>query len=107
MTSAELRRIVEARSWPKTWFARGQHLSRRPDNTGMGGSLHTNHIGVMADRDDATAVATLANHADALVALVEAVERWARGLPEDGATLEVDDQLAAALAAVHAVRSTP
>lgn len=36
MTSAlkKLRAAVEAMT-PATWFARGQHISRVPDNTGM------------------------------------------------------------------------
>jgi len=52
----ELRALADAAT-PGPWFARGRHLSRVPNDSGMGATLHTNHIGVMAEREDAAFIA--------------------------------------------------
>lgn len=74
MKAADLRTIVE-RTTDAPWFARGRFLSRVPDNTGMGGTLETNHIGIVAEPEDAAGIAALRNHAAAWIALQEAVGR--------------------------------
>lgn len=53
----ELEAICERATRPE-WFARGRHLSLVADNSGMGATLHTNHIGNFAEPDDATFIAT-------------------------------------------------
>lgn len=56
---------------PGPWYVRGRMLSRVPDSTGMGGTLHTNHIANFASREDCEYVhAVLASH-DALAKRVE------------------------------------
>lgn len=109
-TSTELRRIVGAMT-ERPWFARSRFLSRVRDSSGVGGTLPTNHIGNLAERDDAVAIAALANHADALVALVEAVEGYARVVDPEGFSTRLEAELHGALedalAAVHAIKETP
>jgi len=93
----DLRSIV-VRSHPRAWYARGRHLSLVPDNTGMGGALHTNHIANFADADDCAAIAALANHADALIELWRACDEW---MESDGA------QSGAIIAALSGLKDVP
>lgn len=52
---------------PGPLYARSQLVSRRPDNTGMGGTLHTNHVANFRERDDAAAFAWLRTNLRALL----------------------------------------
>lgn len=111
-TSTDLRRIVGAmteRPWKR-------HVSPLADALGVqhvgavyhGDGYVADCIGSANEAADTHAIAALANHAEALVALVEAVERWRHTRASDtrelmAAVRAVD----AALAAVHAVRGEP
>lgn len=102
MTSAELRRIIEAMT-ERPWSA--TNYSSRPD------SFYDIWRGTIVDRpsqriarmmrlgdeahSDAVAIATIVNHADALVALVEACE-------VAGRHLDLPPAVQDALDAVHA-----
>ena len=68
----ELRALVAAAT-EGPWFARGRHLSLVPDSSGMGATLHTNHIGVMAGQDDAFFVAASRTVVPELLDRVEAL----------------------------------
>lgn len=103
MTAAELRRVVEAMT------CRPWHLS---DTHPEFGSSRDHSVfdtyGNVNDGPNAAAIVTLANYADALVALVEACEAlddaYDRGV---GASL-MSERLRGvrlSLAAVHAIRS--
>lgn len=108
-TSTELRRIVGAmteRPWVVEREREGWISVFREHGTMV----------FRGERDprfapDATGITTLANHADALVVLVEACERYVRGIdPEVFSTraeANLHYALADALAAVHAVKETP
>ena len=95
MTSAELRRIVGA-------------MTERPFcMCGVGRFASEPCAGCLAKR-------TIANHADALVALVEAVEGVTKlgtllrtTVGTAAAEFSVWERMTAALAAVHAIRSEP
>ncbi len=54
-------RALLAAATPLPWFDRGRHISRVPDNTGMGATLHTNLIAVIADQSDAALIAAAVN----------------------------------------------
>lgn len=119
MTSAELRCIVEAMT-SAPW--RMDHLDMRSPS-----GYRVLRISGFEAAADIESIVTIANHADALVALVEAVERRAEagraynermsqtirdghGPPQRlwvSECLQADEAIAEALAAVHAVRSTP
>jgi hypothetical protein len=87
--AADLRTIVE-RMTAAPWFPRGRFLSRVADRMGVGTTMHTNHIGIVAEQDDATGAAAIRNHADAWLALQEAVGQrksarcWSRGSGNSG-----------------------
>lgn len=89
MKAADLRAIV-GRMTAAPWYPRGRFLSRASDNTGAGATMHTNHIGIIAQQDDVTGAAALRNHADSLLALQEAVGArkaarcWSRGADNSG-----------------------
>lgn len=73
MDAEKLERLRELAT-PGPWYVRGRMLSRVPDSTGMGGTLHTNHIANFASREDCEYVhAVLAAH-DALAKRVEDLE---------------------------------
>lgn len=99
MTSAELRRIVGAMT-ERPWRAY-RHGSMGPEHfvLEIGDQSEFQNYEILPE-DDATAVAILANHADALVALVEACE-------VAGRHLDLSPAVQDALDAVHAVRGTP
>jgi len=100
MTPAQILQILELRALadaatPGPWFARGRHLSRVPNDSGMGATLHTNHIGVMAEREDAAFIAAARTREPLLAAgvldltrqLAEAnreLERWRHGVTIEG-----------------------
>lgn len=102
MISTDLRRIVSAMT-ERPWF----HDSETPtsgfkyvhvgDANGPGQT-----VAQWLLPPDASAIVTLANHADALVALVEAVERLAHDQNQPAVYAVLG-----ALAAVHAVGSAP
>ncbi len=60
-------RSLLAAGTPRPWYARGRQLSRVPDSSGMGGTLPTNHLGVTAERDDASLIVAAVNEAEALL----------------------------------------
>ncbi len=64
-------RSLESRATPLPIYARNRHLSRVRDNTGMGATLPTNHIGVMAEREDAELFVAMRNALPALLRLAE------------------------------------
>ena len=102
MTSAELRRIVGAMT-ERPW-RNGADLSHFDAPEVTDGRTFAYHV---TNDADAVAIATLANHAAALVELVRACERLAEyelqgmdlGVGARGAVLAMRD----ALAAVHAI----
>ena len=69
----ELRALVAAAT-PGPWFARSRHLSLVPDSSGVGGTMHTNHIGVMAEQDVAAFIAAARTAVPELLDRVEALE---------------------------------
>lgn len=111
-TSTELRRIVGAMT-ERPWFqdsespTSGFRYVHVGDANGPGQT-----VAQWTLPQDATAIAALANHADALVALVEAVERESAALSafaaRNGAayanTAKAIESVLGALAAVHAVK---
>lgn len=110
MTSAELLRIVGAmteRPWRESPPDSGLLVA---DCNHPEGPVEIANILEEAMLGDAAAIAALANHATALVALVEACERlrkW-RDSARSGAVLDARmDDVMSALAAVHAVRGEP
>lgn len=108
MTSADLRRIVEAMT-ARPWRMAYENY---PDGCGSTSVLSSTDSTVYrsenpsnAARNNANSIATLANHADALVALVEACEAVARDWPGNcGPSL---GEMKRVLSGVHAVRSEP
>ena len=69
----ELRALAD-RATPAPWFARGRHLSCVPNDSGMGATLPTNHIGVMAEREDAAFIAAARSAVPALLDRVAELE---------------------------------
>ena len=69
----ELRALAD-RATPAPWFARGRHISRVPNDSGMGATLHTNHIGVLHEADDAAFAAMARTAVPELLDRVEALE---------------------------------
>ena len=63
---------------PGKWFARNRFLSLVANNSGMGATLHTNHIGVMAEREDAAFIAAARSAVPALLDRVEELEAGLR-----------------------------
>lgn len=70
MTNEELDSLeaLAAAATRSPWHARDRHLSLVPDNTGMGATLPTNHIGVMTERDDAAFIAASRDAVPQLIA---------------------------------------
>ena len=68
-----LRALADAAT-PAPWFARGRHLSCVPNDSGMGATLPTNHIGVMAEREDAAFIAAARSAVPALLDRVAELE---------------------------------
>lgn len=101
-----LRAIVE-RMTTEPWYPRGRLLSRVPDNTGMGATLHGNHIATVAEPDDATGTAALRNHTPAWIALQDAVGRL--GALRDGAFTgaQLDSALDEVMTALAALEALP
>lgn len=99
MTSTELRRIVGAMT-DRPWRAY-QHGSMGPDDFVLQMGPDPRQYEIL-DRDDAAAIVALANHADALVALVKACERW-KACTAKGLGSRAEHDLQDALAAVHAI----
>jgi len=64
---------------PGKWFARNRFLSLVANNSGMGATLPTNHIGVMAEREDAAFIAAARS---AVPALLDRVAELEAGLRE-------------------------
>jgi hypothetical protein len=87
--ATDLRAIVE-RMTDAPWYSTGRFLSRVADRTVVGAAMHTNHIGIVAEQDDATGAAIIRNHAVAWLALQEAVGQrkaarcWSRGADNSG-----------------------
>ena len=73
----KLRALADAAT-PAPWFARGRHLSHVPNDSGMGATLPTNHIGVMAERDDAAFIAAARSAVPALLDQVAELEAGLR-----------------------------
>ena len=69
----ELRALADLAT-PAPWFARGRHLSRVPNDSGMGATLHTSHIGVLHEADDAAFAAMARTAVPELLDRVEALE---------------------------------
>lgn len=88
MTSALLdeARRHDAAMTEGPWYERGRFVSLTPVNTGMGATLHTNHIANLVEQDDAAGIAWLRTNLRALLdaheqALGE-VDRLRAGLTE-------------------------
>ena len=73
----ELRALADLAT-PAPWFARGRHLSRVPNDSGMGATLHTSHIGVLHEADDAAFAAIARTAVPELLDRVEALEAGLR-----------------------------
>lgn len=109
MTSADLRRLVVAMT-ERPWEANGRDV--RCAKGLFAELLDVNHIG--DSEQNAAAIAALANHADALVALLDACEGVAKlgsllhttvGTP--ASEFSVWERMISALAAVHAIKEAP
>lgn len=113
MISTDLRRIVDAMTGEQWKYNR--ELAWLNASDPVDGEIYTiANLSLDSTNDgkcygasrNGAAIAALANHADALVALVEACERWkacsSKGL---GSRAELD--LQDSLAAIHAIRETP
>ncbi len=73
-------RALLAGATPGPWYARGRFLSRVPDNSGMGETLHTNHIGTTAEREDAALIAAIHEALPTLLDLADAALDYVEGL---------------------------
>ena len=71
---------------PGKWFARNRFLSLVANNSSMGATLPTNHIGVMAEREDAAFIAAARSAVPALLDRVEDLEAGFDALTADLAT---------------------
>lgn len=60
----------------RRWFDRGRHISLVPDNTGMGATLHTNHIANFAEKADCALTVSAVNALPALLAIATAAQAW-------------------------------
>jgi len=78
---AEGRKHDEAMT-PKPWYGRSRFVSRVPDNTGMGATLHTNHIANTADQEDARGIAwlrtNLASLLEGYASAMDEMDGWRR-----------------------------
>ena len=93
MTNLTCLRTVVSRMTQRPWFARVRFLSRAHEAS----TMPTDHVGLMAERDDADGTAMLANHADALIDLWAAAELFATARNPDD-----DHRARQALLAAHA-----
>lgn len=73
----------DAAMTPGPWYRRVRHLSRVPDSTGMGGHLHTNHIGVMSDMADSAGSSALRNAAPEVAAVLRGLVADLTALTEE------------------------
>jgi len=105
----ELRALADLAT-PAPWFARGRHLSRVPNDSGMGATLHTNHIGIVSEADDAAFTAAARSAVPALLDRVAELEaglreaiRIAKDLNANMGDEEAEDETRADLDALAAL----
>ncbi len=56
----------------RRWYPRGRHISLRPDDSGMGARLHTNHVANFANKETCSLAVAAVN---ALPQLLDELER--------------------------------
>lgn len=98
MTASDRALIAEARKHDEAmtdgpWYGRSRFVSRVPDNTGMGATMHTNHVANAANAEDARGIAWLRTNIGALIAGYELA------LDENAELHETQDRLVARIAA--------
>ena len=96
MNDDDLKRLKDLadRATRPQWFARGRFISLVPDNSGMGATLHTNHIANFADRDDAEFVAAARSAVPALLAEVERLANLVQVSSDDiNAVVDENDRM--------------
>lgn len=75
---------------PVPWYGRSRFVSRVPDSSGVGGTLHTNHVANVADRENAAGIAWMrTNLARLLDGYSEALEECERA--QAAAVKSLDD----------------